>query len=805
MNVLTSKVMFRIACAGFLSVVAAACAFGQLAGNKGPVEYYWVAADGTGDYLTIQEAIDDFEYGVVIKVKPGIYRENLILQNWVHIEGTKDVIIDPAEEGPAIEGINLLGAKLYNLTINGNPRSAGIFLVYSKIDIENCLIQNSRVAIEGSKRSNVVLGNSILTGSVEAAVTLDNFSSGRLSGNEIYNNGAGVWIDRGSTCSLINNKVYSNSGDGIKATRSAYGTVRGNVVHSNLWNGMYTDETSIFLIKNNTFAGNGKGQESLSVAGINVSASGTGGILNNIVTGHPTGILNRDSENLISTNRNDVWGNKDNYNNVDPVNDLSVDPGFVDAQAFDFTLREDSPCRKAGQDSLDIGAFFDSDRLAKKKRIVFLKAEAEHRLSKRKWLDAYKYVQKILAISPNDEEAQMILQKAGRELSNELYISASKMYKRGEVKIARNLLEMGFGYDKNNRSLNQLREEIDSMLAREDIEAFIQFFTVLILIGIAIMYFKRRRRLQNQIALVKIWSDDAEELVEKGKFMQGEKYAPDEFKEAKEKLEECLKSIESKKFPYAEVLAKESVKWSERAIEKTNQFKQLRKDAVIDVSNAQSRIKELKDKHIADLFPHDFKSLETMFKQGKHYLVVKDFQSAKDTAEAIDRLIRKVEDNIVSEKQDEVSEMIEETEKLIFRALASNNSAEIVAVLIDFKSEIGTIKQAFENEQITTQDAIAQVSEIKELVVETARLGTEEEVEPGRKKNYYDILGVKSDATFQQIKSVYRKLSMIYHPDQDSDGSLGIDGDERFKEITEAYETLSNPDRRTRYDTEIAT
>ena len=64
-------------------------------------------------------------------------------------------------------------------------------------------------------------------------------------------------------------------------------------------------------------------------------------------------------------------------------------------------------------------------------------------------------------------------------------------------------------------------------------------------------------------------------------------------------------------------------------------------------------------------------------------------------------------------------------------------------------------------------------------------------------KDYYAILGVKSDATPADIKKAYRKIAKENHPDQHPDDAKA---EERFKEANEAYSILSDPEKRQRYD-----
>jgi curved DNA-binding protein len=64
-------------------------------------------------------------------------------------------------------------------------------------------------------------------------------------------------------------------------------------------------------------------------------------------------------------------------------------------------------------------------------------------------------------------------------------------------------------------------------------------------------------------------------------------------------------------------------------------------------------------------------------------------------------------------------------------------------------------------------------------------------------KDYYKALGVDRKASEAEIKSAYRKLALKYHPDRNPDDKQA---EEKFKEINEAYQVLSNPESRARYD-----
>ena len=65
------------------------------------------------------------------------------------------------------------------------------------------------------------------------------------------------------------------------------------------------------------------------------------------------------------------------------------------------------------------------------------------------------------------------------------------------------------------------------------------------------------------------------------------------------------------------------------------------------------------------------------------------------------------------------------------------------------------------------------------------------------KRDYYEVLGVQKDASADEIKKAYRKKAIQYHPDKNPGDK---EAEEKFKEAAEAYEVLSNPDKRQRYD-----
>ncbi|KAK8055984.1 small glutamine-rich tetratricopeptide repeat-containing protein A [Apiospora rasikravindrae] len=100
------------------------------------------------------------------------------------------------------------------------------------------------------------------------------------------------------------------------------------------------------------------------------------------------------------------------------------------------------------------------------------------------------------------------------------------------------------------------------------------------------------------------------------------------------------------------------------------------------------------------------------------------------------------------------------------------------------------------------EDAVREWKSIQEMDPEDRTIPKEVrkaelELKKSQRKDYYKILNVEKSADDTQIKKAYRKLAIVHHPDKNPGDDAAA---ERFKDIGEAYETLSDPQKRARYD-----
>lgn len=109
----------------------------------------------------------------------------------------------------------------------------------------------------------------------------------------------------------------------------------------------------------------------------------------------------------------------------------------------------------------------------------------------------------------------------------------------------------------------------------------------------------------------------------------------------------------------------------------------------------------------------------------------------------------------------------------------------------DFEASIHTLNKAKESHQDE------EVHKIINTILQEAQLA----LKRSKTKDYYKVLGVDRDSDERQIKSAYRKLTKQHHPDKAAQQGIGKEeAQKKMSAINEAYEVLSNPELRARFD-----
>ncbi len=160
----------------------------------------------------------------------------------------------------------------------------------------------------------------------------------------------------------------------------------------------------------------------------------------------------------------------------------------------------------------------------------------------------------------------------------------------------------------------------------------------------------------------------------------------------------------------------------------------------------------------------------------------------------------------IKREKDEIVNLFNQTlnaiEEAISNAIDNGDNLGLKALLI-LKENSYLVKEEFIRDSLSyieTKELLLDLKKRTEILnspyaEEKARGNTSSELD------YYQVLGIRRDATLEQIKSIYRKLAFIYHPDTGK--TLGVDSDQRFRQIKEAYEVLIDPVKRKEYDTKI--
>lgn len=765
--------------------------------------YTIVALDGSGKFTSVQQAIDQAEFNATIKVKAGVYNEPILLKNFVNLEGEgigKTIFITDGRV-PLIEAYNLGGGKISNISIEFSKASEQPLLLskFSTFFIENCSFRNGGNGIETLNNSSINIRESVFSDNIRNGIVIKNKSHGYIIDCTISDNGLnGLFISDNASPTIEKNIIRNNGGTGIMITSNSTNKVLGNYIYENRMNGIAIERNSSPLIRNNTIVRNGTGLPDRltfdnfdSGYGILIKSTSSISLINNICAWNIYGIGVEESKG-IALAKNNFWKNDSNYiGDISHATDMNADPVFLGMVNHNFKIDTTSLLYRKGEDGVSVGAHYDNTRVEKKRRLDYLKTQATKDLARENWYLAYQSAQEILSIDKEDTEGKTLFKKAGSEMARNYVQSAKIEFEAGNVRVAENYLIAAMKYDPENAEALDFKTLIDDETQMSQMKTLISILfgiTGLFLFG---LWWKKRIQLGEIRRQIQWWLNDSEEQVELARASDAEKHAPEDFASAVKKLNEAKQAFSDRQFDACESLCNETARHALRARDEAEKQKQIRKHAHLEVSNAEVEMQAVSTE-LSERFSDELKEFSFYLERARDALVHKQFVLAKEIAEDIQSSLKRLQEQLQSEKANKMIQLIDETEKLIIEALTSNNSADVIVAVIDFKAELEILKNGFHNGQLQVVEITSQIMQIREFVIEVLRLGGQEEStsHPSRKKNYYEILGLKADATLEQIKGVYRKLSMIYHPDMNTSGELGIAGDERFKEIKEAYEML---------------
>ena len=313
---------------------------------------------------TIQAAIDAASPDDVIQVAAGTYHESLRLKNIITLlgEGPDTTRIEYKGSGVVINAYGLSGGEISGFTIvyAGGSDHPAVWLRRSSVTIKGNIITGSVTAIDiGDNGDPLITDNQIIDNRV--GIYIDTGARGRIFRNIISGNEhRGITIKDGADPQVINNEIRNNAQSGVYIHTQAHGVISGNVISDNGYRGITIKDGSDPEIDHNTVVNN-------AYDGIWIYLDANPVIHNNIVAkngryGIDTIGYYHGTDGRPTVSYNDVWGNeRGSYNGIDPpATGICVDPLFADFENGDYRLQVNSPCRGAGDDGEDMGAYLSS-------------------------------------------------------------------------------------------------------------------------------------------------------------------------------------------------------------------------------------------------------------------------------------------------------------------------------------------------------------------------------------------------------------------------------------------------------------
>lgn len=232
-----------------------------------------------GDFATISKAIDASNPGDRILVRPGIYKDRLLILKPLEIvgEGGRDEIVVQVKGNPALY-FNATTGRVAHLTLRQEGRSRfwgecyGVDIAQGRLLLEDCDISSqslSCVAIHDGADPRL-RRNKIRDGKEGGVIVYDS-GRGSLEENEIFGNAySGVVISKGGNPTLNRNKIHNNKANGVQILDTGEGTLEKNEIFKNAYNGVSLGSSGNTILRHNRINDNG---------GYGIQYFGGGGII----------------------------------------------------------------------------------------------------------------------------------------------------------------------------------------------------------------------------------------------------------------------------------------------------------------------------------------------------------------------------------------------------------------------------------------------------------------------------------------------------------------------------------------------
>jgi parallel beta-helix repeat protein len=257
-----------------------------------------------GNYTTITEAINKANPGDRILVRPGLYKEGIVIDKPLEIIGEGnpgDVIVEAA--GRSVLLFQTTMSRVSNLTLRqtGGGNYFCVKIVQGRLELEGCdITSQSLTCVVIRNGADPRLRRNRIHDSKESGVHVYENGQGTLEDNEIFNNAfQGVSIQAGGNPTLRHNRIHDNKGAGVYVYENGQGTLEYNTILANGHVGVAVSENSNPLVRHNQINKN-------SYQGIWIYDKGAGTFEDNDLRDNVKGAwdISEDSEPKVKRARN---------------------------------------------------------------------------------------------------------------------------------------------------------------------------------------------------------------------------------------------------------------------------------------------------------------------------------------------------------------------------------------------------------------------------------------------------------------------------------------------------------------------